>query len=81
MMQDLPVLLQHPGVTAEQHRDLAIVVFEEIRFRDGRLTAVKPQPQYAPLFAYALCSAAVGGVSARPELVEGPGAAILDQAV
>ena len=61
MLQDLPALWQHPGVTAEQRRDLARVVFEEIRFRDGRLTAVKPQPQYAPLFAYALWSAAVGG--------------------
>ena len=61
MLQDLPALWQHPGVTAEQRRDLARVVFEEIRFRDGRLTAVKPQQQYAPLFAYALWSAAVGG--------------------
>jgi DNA invertase Pin-like site-specific DNA recombinase len=61
MLQDLPALWQHPGVSAEQRRDLARVVFEEIRLQDGHLTAIKPQPQYAPLFAYALWSTAVGG--------------------
>jgi len=62
MLQDLPALWQHPGVTADQRRELARVVFEEIRLRDGCLTAIRPQPQYAPLFAYALWSADVGGV-------------------
>jgi hypothetical protein len=40
---------------------MARVVFEEIGLRDGRLTAVKPQAEYAPLSV----------VSARPEPVEG----------
>jgi hypothetical protein len=62
MLQDLPTLWQHPGLTAEQRRDLARLVFDEIRLRDGCLTAVRPQPHYAPLFAYALWSADVGGV-------------------
>ena len=61
LLQDLLALWEHPGVTAEQRRDLARIVFEEVRLRDGRLTAVRPQPQSAPLFAYALWSAAVVG--------------------
>jgi len=60
ILQDLPALWQHPGITAEQRRELARVVFEEIRLRDGCLTAVRPQPQYVPLFAYVLWSADVG---------------------
>ena len=61
MLQDLPALWQHPGVTAVQRRELAGVAFEEIRLNDGHLTVVRPQPQYAPMFAYALWSAGVGG--------------------
>ena len=52
---------EHPGVTAEQRRELAGIVFEEVRLGDGHLTAVRPQPQYAPLFAYAPWSAGVVG--------------------
>ena len=29
-------------------------VFEGIRLREGQLVAVKPRPQYAPLFAYSI---------------------------
>ena len=45
---------KHPGVTQVQRRDLAREVFDEIRLRDGKLVAVKPKAQYAPLFAYSL---------------------------
>jgi hypothetical protein len=55
-LRDLPALWEHPGVTPEQRRDLAREVFEEVRVREGELTAVKPRPQYAPLFAYSLLS-------------------------
>ncbi|MFQ5874197.1 MAG: recombinase family protein [Dehalococcoidia bacterium] len=54
LLRDLPALWQHPGVTQEQRRDLAREVFEELRLREGHLVAVKPRPQYAPLFAYSL---------------------------
>lgn len=54
LLSDLPTLWQHPGVTAEQRRDLAREVFEEIRLREGKLAAVKPRPNYAPLFAYSV---------------------------
>ncbi|MFH1140219.1 MAG: recombinase family protein [Chloroflexota bacterium] len=54
LLSDLPALWQHPGVTAEQRRELAREVFEEVRLREGRLAAVKPRPEYAPLFAYSI---------------------------
>ena len=56
LLQNLPALWQHPGVTQEQRRELAREVFDEIRLRDGKLVAVKPRPEYAPLFAYSLWS-------------------------
>jgi DNA invertase Pin-like site-specific DNA recombinase len=54
LLSDLPALWQHPGVTPEQRRELAREVFEEVRLREGRLAAVKPRPEYAPLFAYSI---------------------------
>ena len=33
---------------------MAREVFDEIRLRDGKLIAVKPRPQYAPLFVYSI---------------------------
>ncbi len=54
LLMEMPALWQHPGVTAEQRRGLAREVFEEIRLREGKLVAVKPRPQYAPLFAYSI---------------------------
>ena len=54
LLRDLPALWQHPGVSAEQRRDLAREVFQDIRLREGRLVAVTPKPSYAPLFAYSL---------------------------
>ena len=56
LLQDLPALWRHPGVTPEQRRELAREVFLEIRLREGRLVAVKPKPSYQPLFAYSLWS-------------------------
>ena len=52
LLQDLPALWNHPGVTPTQQRGLALEVFQEVRLREGRLVAVRPR--YAPLFAYAL---------------------------
>lgn len=54
LLSNLPALWQHPGVTPEQRRELAREVFEEVRLRDGKLAAVKPRPEYAPLFAYSI---------------------------
>ena len=54
LLRDLPALWQHPGVSPEQRRDLVRQVFQDIRLREGRLVAVTPKPNYAPLFAYSL---------------------------
>jgi len=60
LLQDLPALWNHPGVTAAQPRALAREVFQEVRLKEGRLVAVRPR--YAPLFAYALwCQHVAGG--------------------
>ena len=56
LLQDLPALWRHPGVTPEQRRELVREVFQEIRLREGRLVAVKPKPSYQPLFAYKIWS-------------------------
>lgn len=52
LLKDLPALWEHPGVTAEQRRDLAREVFEEVRISSGKLVAVRPKPDYVPIFAY-----------------------------
>jgi hypothetical protein len=54
LLSSLPALWQHPGVTREQQRELAGEIFEEVRLREGRLAAIKPRPEYAPLFAYSI---------------------------
>ncbi len=54
VLTDMPALWQHSAVTPKQRRELASEVFEEVRLREGKLVAVKPKPEYAPLFAYAL---------------------------
>ena len=54
LLHDLPALWQHPGVQPEQQRDLARELFQEVRIREGRLVAMLPRPEYAPLFAYSL---------------------------
>ena len=61
LLQDLPALWNHPGVTAAQQRGLALEVFQEVRLRVGGLIAVRPKPKYAPLFAYALWRQHVAG--------------------
>ena len=54
LLRDLPALWEHPGVTQEKRRELVREVFDEIRIREGKLVAVKPRPDYAPLFAYSI---------------------------
>ncbi len=54
LLQDMPALWQHPGVSQEQRRDFAGEMFQGIRLREGRLVAVQPRPAYAPLFAYSI---------------------------
>ena len=52
-MSDLHALWEHPGTTDKQRESLIAQVFDETRIRGRVLVAVKPKPQYQPLFAYA----------------------------
>ena len=54
LLRDLPALWEHPGVTQDQRRELTREVFDEIRLWNGKLVAVKPRSEYAPLFAYSI---------------------------
>lgn len=65
LLRDLPSLWKHPGISQEQRQEVTREVFQEVRLKSGRITAVRPAPQYAPLFAYSMRRASdVGG--ARP---------------
>jgi len=55
MLMDLPALWAHPGVDDRQRRELVHEAFEEVVISGHDLTSVSPRPQYAPLFAYAIC--------------------------
>lgn len=54
LLTDMPSLWQHPGVTADERRELARTVFQEIRLSEGQLVSIRPRPEYAPLFAYSI---------------------------
>lgn len=49
--QDIPRAWQH--ATPEQRRRIVWTTFALIRVGNGRVTAVRPQPETAPLFAAA----------------------------
>ena len=59
ILQDLPALWGHPGVTDHQRRDLTRDVFEEVRVRERELVSIKPRIQYLPLFAYSLMQTSI----------------------
>ncbi len=52
LLSDLPSLWEHPGTTDRLRESLIGQVFDETRLRGNQLVAIKPQPQYLPLFAY-----------------------------
>ena len=52
LLSDLPSLWEHPGTTDRLRESLVGQVFDETRLRGNQLVAIKPQPQYQPLFAY-----------------------------
>ena len=55
----------------EHRRDLTREVIEEVRLREGKLVAVKPRAEYAPLFATAYGRKAVlSVVRAHTDLIE-----------
>ncbi len=52
LLSDLPSLWTHRGVSDEQRESLIKEVFQEMRLRGNFLVAIKPKPEYQPLFAY-----------------------------
>jgi len=67
LLRDLPTLWHHPGVLESQRQALLQEVFEGIYIEGRKIMAVEPRPQYKPLFAYTVSSAAtVSGVRPSP---------------
>ena len=60
LLNEMPVLWQHPGVTNKQRESLVQEVFNKISLDGEALVAVEPKPAYAPLFADILMHAALG---------------------
>ena len=60
LLNDMPALWQHPGVTNKQRESLVQEVFNKISIDGEALVAVEPNPEYAPLFADILTSPLVG---------------------
>jgi hypothetical protein len=51
LLDDLPSLWQHPGVTHEQRESLVQEVFRSITIDGKDLVSIEPNPAYVPLFA------------------------------
>ncbi|MFC2042411.1 hypothetical protein ACFLTV_02840, partial [Chloroflexota bacterium] len=60
LLNEMPVLWQHPGVTNKQRELLVQEVFHKIILDGETLVAVEPSPEYAPLFTDILTSPVVG---------------------
>ncbi len=52
LLTELPALWEHPGVSDKQRETLIREMFQEVRIRGHHLVAIKPKPEYQPLFAY-----------------------------
>ena len=52
LLNELPSLWMHPGVTDQQREELIKEVFEQAQIRGSKLTSIKPKTSYRPLFAY-----------------------------
>ncbi len=51
LLNELPVLWTHHGVTENQRESLIEETLEEVPLRGSRLAKIKPKPEYQPLFA------------------------------
>jgi site-specific DNA recombinase len=60
LLNEMPVLWQHPGVTNKQRESLVQEVFNKISIDGEALVAVEPRPEYAPIFADMLTYPATG---------------------
>ena len=60
LLEELPALWLHPGVTDEQREELVREVFKRITIDGKELMSVEPQPAYVPLFASIMASQQFG---------------------
>lgn len=60
LLQHLPDLWSHPGVTNEKREQLVREVFARITIDGKTLTAIEPKPAYVPLFASMIVSQKFG---------------------
>ena len=51
LLNEMPALWQHPGVTNKQREALVQEVFNKICIDGDSLVSVEPKPEYSPLFA------------------------------
>ena len=60
LLEDLPVLWSHPGVTHEQREELVREVFHRITIDGKEFMSIEPNAPYAPLFASIVTSEEFG---------------------
>jgi hypothetical protein len=51
LLNELPALWQHPGVTDKERESVIQEVFTKISIEGDSLVSIEPKPDYAPLFA------------------------------
>jgi hypothetical protein len=60
LLEDLPVLWSHSGVTHEQREELVREVFYRITIDGKEFMSIEPKAPYAPLFASIVTSEELG---------------------
>ncbi len=66
LLNDLPALWSHEGVTHKQREALVQEVFTTIENDGKMLFAIEPKPEYAPLFASLLTQKSIGYCDLEP---------------
>jgi hypothetical protein len=68
LLEDLPSLWQHKGVTHQQREALVQEVFRSITIDGKDFVSVEPNPAYIPLFAAVLTGQKLGYCALKPPL-------------
>ena len=66
LLNNLPALWSHQGVTNKQRESLVQEVFSKITTDGNSLVSVEPKPSYRPLFAAMLMQHPVGYCESEP---------------
>jgi DNA invertase Pin-like site-specific DNA recombinase len=66
LLNDLPALWSHPGITNEQRESLVKEVFTKLTIDGKDLASIEPKPTYAPLFAAMSSNYSVGYCDLKP---------------